>query len=298
MEHSVVNLKGCIVGEVGAGGSSNVSGNQFFCDGSGGYVWSSDSSLFIAGFSYVSGYVRSQANSILYYAYSSLAGGYPSALQNSILIVLQCLLQQEPKALDNSAVWYALIDQPFEAQVGEIVPVTGSVWIDKTPTSEKMDFGSYRLYYQLGGTQEWTEIPVDSLNEKRHETLGLWNTTGLPAGQYLLKLVIRDSWGNSAEAVKSINLQPSFGLVENDDYNLRIYPNPANDFIQIRIPSAVSDFSIEITDIAGKTALHQVISGFYSGTDYTINIGELRIGCYLLLVKGKGFRYSSPFEVR
>jgi hypothetical protein len=298
MEHSTVNIKNCIVGEVGAGGSSTVAGDQFFCDGSGGYVWSSDSSLLIAGFSYVSGYVRSQANSILYYAYSSLAGGYPSALQNSIIIVLQCMLLQEPKALDNSVAWYALINQPFEANVGEIVPVTGSVWIDKTPTSTNMDFGSYRLYYQISGDADWIEIPVDSLIEKRNETLGIWNTDGLPAGQYLLKLKLYDNWGNSAEAVKSVSLQPSFGITENDHTEFIISPNPAAGSITFKIPAGLSDFSIKIADIAGKTVLNKNVSGFQSEENYTLGLGEIKSGSYLFTLNGRGLRYSCHFEVR
>jgi len=297
MEHATVNIKNCIVGEIGAGGNSIVEGDQFFCDGSGGYVWSSDSALLIAGFSYVSGYVRSQANSILYYAYSSLAGGYPSALQNSIIIVLQCVLLQEPKAFDNSVAWYAQIDEPFEAQVDDIVPVTGSVWIDKTPSSTKMDFGSYRLFYQLSGADTWMEIPVDSLNEKRRETLGMWDTKGLPAGQYILKLVIRDNWGNSAEAVKSVSLQPSSSIVENDKPGIVLFPNPAKGFIHLKIPAGITDFSLKIIDMEGKMVLMKEVTGFQGSANYLLNIGTLQPGSYLVTLTGKDFKYSCLIKV-
>jgi len=298
MEHAIITVKNCIVGEIGAGGSSHVNGDQFFCDGSGGYVWSSDSALLIAGFSYVSGYVRSQAKSILYYAYSSLAGGYPSALQNSILIVLQSMLLQEPKALDKSVAWYAFIDQPFAAQVGGIVPVTGSVWIDKTPESTLMDFGSFRLYYQLNGAETWAEIPVDSLNEKRHETLGIWNTEGLQAGQYLIKLVVRDSWGNSAEAVKSVSLQPSFGLEENGNPGISLFPNPARGSVCVGIPPGISCFSLKITDMGGKTVMIKEVKGFRGRANYELNIGALQPGSYMLTLSGSDFIFSSLVEVR
>jgi hypothetical protein len=292
MEHSVVNIKNCIVGEVGTGGNSELNGDQFFCDGSGGYVWTSDSSSMIAGFSYVSGYVRSQANSVLYYAYSSLAGGYPSALQNSLLIVLQSMLQQEPKALDKAAVWYAIIDSPFEAQVGEVVPVTGSVWIDKAPESNWMDFGSYHLFYQLNGDEDWSEIPVDSLNEKRHETLGNWNTEGLQAGQYILKLEIRDSWGNSAEAIKAVSLRPSFGIAEGTRDTRNLFPNPAGDYVYITIPSGESEFSVTINDCAGHTVMKDDVSGFIDGTKLKMNISGLQPGMYLLTVTCRDSNFS------
>jgi hypothetical protein len=285
MEHSYVNLTGCIVGEIGAGGRSSVMGNQFFCDGSGGYVWSSDSSFLLAGFSYTSGYVRSQANSILYYAYSSLSGGYPSALQNSVIMVIQCTLPEEPRIFDNGVAWYALIEGPSDAIAGDIVSITGSAWIDKTPTSNMMDFGSYRLYYQLSESGGWTEIPVDSLDEKRNEILGTWNTTGLPPGQYLIRLVIRDNWDNTAEAVKSISLQPSFGINEPVVNDFLIYPNPAKDGISIHIPEGTGRFHVRITDLAGRICLEKEYSSINNKTEVQIPLNFIRSGYYMISVR-------------
>jgi hypothetical protein len=293
MEHSYVNLTECIVGEIGTGGRSSILGNQFFCDGSGGYVWSSDSSFLLGGFSYTSGFVRSQANSILLYAYSALSGGYPSALQNSVIMVLQCTLPEEPRIFDNSVAWYALIGGPGDAVAGDIVPVSGSAWIDKTATSNMMDFGSYRLYYQLNESDAWTEIPVDSLNEKRNETLGIWNTTGLPAGQYLLRLVIKDNWGNTAEALKTISLQPSFGISEPVRNCLLIYPNPSNDMITIMLPEGFKNILITISDLSGRVCLEKEFSSYQNCDELQINLDSLQSGYYLVSVSSDDRIYQS-----
>jgi hypothetical protein len=298
MEHSYVNLKGCIVGEIGTGGRSSVLGNQFFCDGSGGYVWSSDSSFLLAGFSYTSGYVRSQANSILYYAYSALSGGYPSALQNSVIMVLQCTLPEEPRIFDKSVAWYALIHGPIDAVAGALVPLTGSAWIDKTPTSNMMDFNSYRLYYQLNESDTWTEIPVDSLNEKRNETLGIWNTTGLPAGQYVIRLVIRDNWGNTAEALKTVSLQPSFGIMEPVVNDFFIYPNPATDQITIHLPEGIGNFQVRISDLAGRICLEEEFSSNQEKNKIQIPLGSIRSGYYTLSLLSDKYLYHSVIIVR
>jgi hypothetical protein len=280
MDQSVVNLSGCIVGEIGAGKRSTLMGSQFFCDGSGGYVWTSDTSFMLAGFSYSSGYVRSQANSILYYAYSSLSGGYLSALQNSVIMAIQCVLPEEPRAYDNSVAWYALIEGPSEAYAGESVDIRGSAWVDKTPTSTLMDFGSYRLYYQQAEATNWTEIPVDSLQEKRRETLGLWNTEGLSTGQYLLRLLLKDDLGNSAEAVKTISLQPSFGIIEKKNDSFLVFPNPANEWITVQFPAGIESCDLRITDVSGRICLEKEIPASNNLTEVTIFLGYLEKGVY------------------
>jgi hypothetical protein len=287
MDQSVVNLSGCIVGEIGAGKRSSLMGSQFFCDGSGGYVWTSDTSFLLAGFSYTSGYVRSQANSIMYYAYSSLSGGYLSALQNSIIMAIQCTLPEEPRAYDNGVAWYALIEGPSEAYAGDLVNITGSVWIDKTATSELMDFGSYRLYYQEAESMGWTEIPVDSLNEKRRETLGSWDTEGLSAGQYMLRLMLRDDLGNSAEAVKTIALQPSFGISEIKNDSFRVYPNPATEWVMVKFPKDNGTFGIRISDISGRICYEKEIPATKDQTDLRISVGDLEKGAYLVNFNSK-----------
>jgi len=282
MEQTYIDMTGCIVGEIGCMGSSDFSGSSFFCDGSGGYLWAGDTSLIIAGFSTTSGYVRSQVNGILLYAYSSILNGYPSALGNSVIMVIQSNVPQEPKVFDGGAAWYALIDQPFDAYTDQLVPVTGSAWIDKTPSSYLMDFRNYRLYYQISGASTWTEIPTDSLNEKRDETLGVWNTTGLAPGQYILKLVLLDNWGNNAEAIKGVNLFPSIvGITANKSLDsFIIFPNPAKDKISIVAPVDCKGLSIKITGIAGQLICEKKVDFLKAKEPYLLDIKDIPGGCY------------------
>jgi len=298
MEDSYVNLSDCIVGEIGTGGRSSLMGQQYFCDGSGGYVWASDSSVMINGFSFVSGYVRSQANGMLVYAYSSLASGYPSALQNSMLMVLQCTLPAEPVAYDNSVAWYAYIDKPFEANAGSIVPITGSAWIDKTESSNWMEFRSYHFFYQESASETWTEIPVDSLNEKRDEMIASWNTADLKAGQYLLKLVITDEWGNSAEAIKGIILHPTFGINKIHEEEVCLYPNPATELIYIELPERSSRASVYVYDVMGKLQMKKDISEEIQDGKAEISIKNLKPGFYLMGIITEKKRYTNKIIVK
>jgi hypothetical protein len=235
---------------------------------------------------------------MLYYAYSSLSGGFPSALQNSVIMVIQCIVPEEPRAYDNGVAWYALVNGPSQAFAGEIVPITGSAWIDKTATSNMMDFGSYRLYYQSNGSSSWTEIPADSLQEKRNETLGLWNTAGLPPGQYIIKLIISDNWGNPAEAVKSVTLQPSFGISEADSNSLRIYPNPAHDRITILLPVGMEKLTVRISDPAGRTCLEKEVVSNFDDPEIQINTVSLKPGLYVVNVASGFAGYHSIITIR
>ena len=75
------------------------------------------------------------------------------------------------------------------------------------------DFQSYRLEYGVGASPtEWAVI-YQSTTPVDNSTLAVWNTTGLPAGQYTLRLVVngrdprrpcdydnRDSWGGKPVA--------------------------------------------------------------------------------------------------
>ncbi len=296
MEKSHVDLSACIVGEVGTGGRSSLLGQQYFCDGSGGYVWASDSSMMINGFSYVSGYVRSQAHGTVILAYTSLSAGFPTAMQYSLLMVLQCTLPAEPRIYDYAAAWYAYIDQPFEVAADQTVAITGSAWIDKMPGSTWMDFRKYQIFYQLAETNTWTEIPVDSLNEKRDEVLAYWNTAGLEPGQYILKLVLTDEWGNKADAIKAVQVQTAYGMNEEPSKAMRIFPNPAKGQLTIELPEEITDAQLKVSDLSGKTLFTRK-SENYSENKVMLSLDGLLPGCYLLNVANRGKQYFHKFIV-
>ena len=57
--------------------------------------------------------------------------------------------------------------------------------------------------------------------------------------------------------------------------SLKIYPNPANDFIQIEMLNAnLKDFSFTIADLTGRTLLQ-------SKNEKRINVSKLSAGIYL-----------------
>ncbi len=69
----------------------------------------------------------------------------------------------------------------------------------------------------------------------------------------------------------------AIGIAETEDENFLIYPNPANEFIEISIGG---ESEIQITDVTGKTILNRC--KFRGGR---IDIGEFANGLYFLTAK-------------
>ena len=302
MDGTVVNLSSCIVGEVGAEQHSRVNGNGVFCDGSGGYFWSNDTSLVIAGFSSFTSNVRSEGNSFLIFAYSSMTNGIATALDKSVLFVIQSALPQDPYPLDASCVWFANINQPNSAFVDDSVDVIGSAWIDKTPISTLMDFGFYKLYYQIAGDTLWHLFKQATYQEVHNGTLGMWNTMGLAPGNYNIKVTLTDNYADSAEAIKSVNLQPLI-LSSTDQKNnydfINVFPNPAANSMTISYAvSKDEEVSICLYDILGKKIKQicnsQKAQGKYSETIYITGLSD---GMYILEIKAGETKSAKRFAV-
>lgn len=279
----VINLSGCIVGEVAAFGKSKVDAGNTWVDGSGGYWSSSDSSLVAGVQSTVSTHVRSERNSIFLFAYSAQNNGYTSAIGNSLLMVIQCTVPQEPVAYEAGAVWFANLSQPATHFTDTLVPLTGSAFIDRGPASNWMDFGYYRMSYQFAGDSVWTDFTSSIPVEIRNGQLALWNTNGLNYGAYLVRLVLFDNWGDSVEAVKQIVLLPNI-LISAQEPQLAsqlvtVFPNPFSDQCVLKTGSLLQQAIISI-----ENALGQILRQFsyYPEHTYIIQREDLPNGLYLL----------------
>jgi hypothetical protein len=295
-----LTITGCIVGEVGAMGHSRVTGQNFFVDGSGGYFWSSDTTITVAGFTNTSSYVRSEKSGIFIYAYSSIVNGYPSALGTSVIIVMQSNVPQAPIAYDGSAAWYGFIEQPFDTYVDTSAAITGSAWIERGPASNLMEFHSYHMYYQKAGEIMWTEIMCDSLNPKYDDTLAVWNTTGLAAGQYNVKLIIRDTWGNAAEGVKTVNVLPQiFGVSENpEENNFILFPNPAEDNLTLEVKGLGNcSACFSLYNMQGQCILQNDNIELFDGALIRIPLSSLSKGTYTILLKYNGKQILKKISV-
>jgi hypothetical protein len=288
-----VNLyvTGCIVGEIGSEANCRVTTSDAFVDGSGGYWWATDHTLMIGENCMAVNAIRSSQSAFFIFAYSTLNQGEASALGNSIMMIVQSQLPGPPMLYDGSCIWYSWLGNPASAIIDTIVPISGSAWIDKTPTSQLMDFGWYRLYWQKSGDTVWYPIGSKIYSEKKNDLLVNWDTHGISPGLYYLKLVLSDNTpdSNKTEALNGINLLPTiFGVDElhSKYFNASIFPNPVNEnsVVEFYLPSN-EQVEITIIDIDGK-----VIS--YSGKQfpggnnlYPLNNSQLPEGTYFCILK-------------
>lgn len=279
MKKSKISVQGCILGEIGAMGTSQVRTNSVFVDGSGGYMWANDTSFFMAFSTPLTTSVRSERNGIMIFAYSPLNFGTATALGNSTLLTIQSSLPEEPVACDNASVWNVNILQPSSGNANSVIPVTGYALIDKTFTSIHADMAWYQMYYSLPGNDSLKAITSKISIEKRNETLAEWNTTGLKPGQYLLHIFVSDSSVNPiiVEAVRAFTLNP--GIVEIENRNtpdLKVYPNPVSNILHIQ--TQCTKYNATIINCNGIT----VWQGFPDQNPAEIDMTAFPSGLYVL----------------
>lgn len=203
-QNSIIDLTGSIVGEIGSQGKSQITSSQVFCDGTGGYVWPTDTAFSIFGYSTATTSYRTQGNSFGFLAYSALTNGVATAVGNSNLIVIQTPLAEDPEALEGGAVWNINIEKPSLAFVNSDVKLFGSVWIDRGPYNKYIEFGSFKLDYKKNSDNKWISIAKNIKSEIRHDLVYNWNTKGLSPDQYVLRITLFNSLGDSIEALTQI----------------------------------------------------------------------------------------------
>ncbi|MCC6690567.1 MAG: T9SS type A sorting domain-containing protein [Bacteroidia bacterium] len=283
--NSKINVSNCQVGEIGAQQTAKVYGNNYWVDGTGGYHWTTDSALaFVNGLVNYS-YVRSEKNSVFIVGYSAVVKAM--SISKSILIIVQTTLLSDPLALEGGVTWYATIDQPAQAYTNSTVNITGSAWIDRGPSSTLMDFKSWRLYYQKQSDTTWTPISPEAGTEVRHNLLGAWNTIGLTAGTYTLRLSLKSTWGDSVDAYLVINMLPGVtGINELKNSTLTIYPNPTAASVTINFNSPTPEkIKIVLTDITGKIVfVNENHNGVAGSNTISVNTSLLAKGIYLCRV--------------
>lgn len=113
-------------------------------------------------------------------------------------------------------------------------------------------------------------------------------TLGLPAGQHELKLVVKDSRGDTAQATVTLNVEtPTLSLGDIDaSSTLRasIFPNPTKANASLQIDGdLVNKASYTIVDISGKTILSKSINSKTTA----LNIESFSAGVYFVIISNQ-----------
>jgi len=283
-DSSSIDISGSIVGEVGSMGRSFVTAQGVLCDGSGGYYWATDTSLSIAVTSTVLSSIRSQGNGIFVFGYGSV-NGVASAVGNSVMIVTQSSTPQEPVPYERGVAWRVHINPLPVSYVDSVVDISGSAWIDQGPLGSFMDFGSYDLFYSTASNPNtWITISTGNTVEVKNTALTQWNTNGLNAGAYNLRLNTFNDLGDSIDAVIQVSLLPSIlGVDELDGeiVDVSVTPNPAKDQLNFNfMMKSTGEAAFKIYDTSGQL-VYESQKLFSAGNQtWTIDSNFLNAGIY------------------
>lgn len=300
-DSSSIDITGSIVGEVGSMGRSFVTAQGVLCDGSGGYYWATDTTLSIAVNSTVFSSIRSQGNGIFLFGYSSV-NGVASAVGNSVMIVTQSSAPQDPVPYERSIAWRVHINPLPVSYVDSVVEVSGSAWIDQGPLGSFMDFGSYDLFYSTSANPSaWIPISTGNTVEVKNNLLAQWNTNGLSAGSYNLRLNTFNNLGDSIDAIIQVSLLPSIlGIdeIKNEISEYSFSPNPVKDRFSINfMMQSAGETSLKIYDTKGKLVYETQKSFGLGNQSWNIESGFLNSGIYHIEFQTPGGRKSDSIVV-
>jgi hypothetical protein len=301
-DYAYVDVSGSILGEIGAMGRSEVQALNYYCDGSGGYVWATDTTFLLTAFSSVSASLRTGGRGVMIFAYSNQMNGLVQALGQSILILLQSNITATPVYDPGAVIWMANITGPGTAYQNSDVPIMGSAWIDKGTESDQMDFGYYEMYYQKEGDTSWQMIGDAGYEEVREDILIHWNTNGLDPGAYYIKEVLVDNLGNSAEASTQIILLPDLlGLpgTEADVFDVKVYPNPVKGTLYLTFELSQQErITLKLFGCYGKEKIILDKAVMDAGINrITVHTDKLPAGIYYLLLQSENNRMVKKIVV-
>jgi hypothetical protein len=172
------------------------------------------------------------------------------------------------------------------------------------------------LYNGTGGNNKVMQLVIDAL---KLETAGQTNivagrdnlfaadlaTTGGADYCMIMQVFARRGVGLNASSGSSDDCNdqvedftlfpagPNCVLAVNDfsrEDLVRVYPNPANSQVNVRVNKFAGKLEVQIIDINGRIVLNQVDDNF--NVEKSININDLQSGIYIVKVTGDNLNYS------
>jgi len=76
----------------------------------------------------------------------------------------------------------------------------------------------------------------------------------------------------------------------NNDDNVRLYPNPSNGFVNIRVNNYVGKVDVQIVDVNGRVVFQKMGADF--NTEASLNLSHLQKGMYVVKVNAENLNFS------
>lgn len=130
-----------------------------------------------------------------------------------------------------------------------------------------------------------TTIPLHGSNTNTASSVTYTPTTGY-VGNDIFTYNISDGSGGSAVAFVVVNVLNNVGIDDQSAASISLYPNPANNMIQIL--GMKNNTSYMINDLSGKT----ILQGIVENNNNSIDISSLNNGSYIIKVDGMTKKFS------
>lgn len=129
----------------------------------------------------------------------------------------------------------------------------------------------------------------------RNETVDL--TAYGSATKLIVKFKATSAYGNNLY-VDNINIGGSLGIVEENLMNINIFPNPANDLVNVVFEGNGGDYTIVISDLAGRTVSTATAFNANGSTKAELSISDLNSGNYLVTISDGTSKFTQTLMVK
>jgi hypothetical protein len=104
---------------------------------------------------------------------------------------------------------------------------------------------------------------------------------------------------NTGEIVNAKQIPvTTLGIEEIATIGMEVFPNPAADKVNVKFEAKQADYSIAITDLAGRTLSTQQVSNANGTQKVEVSLAGISAGNYLITVATEGASYTQPFVVK
>ena len=111
-------------------------------------------------------------------------------------------------------------------------------------------------------------------------------------------VVLIDQTDGRIVSVSQSSIAQALSIEEVSGINsIKIYPNPANEFINIAFDGSNGDYNITIADMLGRTVITKSYEDLFGSQNIELPISQLNAGHYIININDGNGSYSSKFIV-
>jgi hypothetical protein len=229
---STLTVSHSVFGELLGQDSSRATVINSLCDGTGGYLGAFHNSFLLVINSFIHAQVISRDRGVLVGAESSFWGSEIDADESSVMFIANTAAAVEPEAHESAVIFQADCP-PVEGAAGEPLPVFGTARILSGPRNPVTLTGYTLAYAENSENPFWSPIGGLRQGPVKDDTLGIWDTTDLLPGLYLLQLTLHHSYGDSVSMVSHARLEAGTAVAPKAKpipESFTLFPNFPNPF--------------------------------------------------------------------